>query len=135
MRLPKKPGCLGGLPGYPSTSSVAGSVCRDPYCKDPNCPTAVYNAYMARVSAARGLPPGYLELMEAHKMAALGLGGLGSPPPSRIPLIPMLSGGNDLGVGAFERSASAEKGDALGGATCTGGFVVRSTVRSEGWCW
>jgi len=72
-----------GLPGYPSTSSVAGSVCRDPYCKDPNCPTAVYNAYMARMSAARGgLPPGYLELMEAHKMAALGLGGLGSPPPS-----------------------------------------------------
>ena len=68
----RMPGCLGGLPGYPSTSSVAGSVCRDPYCKDPNCPTAVYNAYMARVSAARGLPPGYLELMEAHKMAALG---------------------------------------------------------------
>lgn len=72
-----------GLPGYPSSSSVAGSVCRDPYCKDPNCPTAVYNAYMARVATARGLPPGYLELMEAHKMAALGgLGGLGSPPPS-----------------------------------------------------
>ena len=47
----------------------------------------------------------------------------------------MLSGGNDFGVGAFERSASAEKGDALGGAT-TGGFVVRSTeVRSEGCCW
>ena len=60
-------------------------------------------------------------------------GGLGSPP-SRIPLIPMLSGGNDLGVGAFERSASAEKGEALGGATCAGGFVVRSTVRSDG-CW
>ena len=50
-------------------------------------------------------------------------------------MIPMLNGGNDFGVGAFERSASAEKGDALGGATCTGGFVVRSTVRSEGWCW
>ena len=77
---------LGGLPGYPSTSSVAGSVCRDPYCKDPNCPTAVYNAYMARMSAARGgLPPGYLELMEAHKMAALGLGGLGSPNPPSVP--------------------------------------------------
>jgi len=78
-------GALGaaGLPGFPSPSSVAGSVCRDPYCKDPNCPTAVYNAYMSRLSAARGLPPGYLELMEAHKMAALGLGGLGaaSPPP------------------------------------------------------
>ena len=70
------------LPGYPSSSSVAGSVCRDPYCKDPNCPTAVYNVYMARVASARGLPPGYLELMEAHKMAALGLGSLGSPPPS-----------------------------------------------------
>ena len=49
-------------------------------------------------------------------------------------MIPMLSGGSDLGVGALERSASAEKGDALGGAT-TGGFVVRSTVRSEGCCW
>ena len=48
----------------------------------------------------------------------------------------MLNGGNDLGVGAFERSASAEKGEALGGAT-TGGFVLRSTeVRwSEGCCW
>ena len=46
----------------------------------------------------------------------------------------MLSGGNDLGVGALERSASAEKGEALGGAT-TGGFVVRSTVRSDGCCW
>ena len=77
------PGLSCSMPGFPSTSSVAGSVCRDPYCKDPNCPTAVYNAYMARMSAARGgLPPGYLELMEAHKMAALGLGGLGSPPPS-----------------------------------------------------
>jgi hypothetical protein len=70
-----------GLPGYPP-SSVAGSVCRDPYCKDPNCPTAIYNAYMARLSASRGLPPGYMELMEAHKMAALGLGGLTSSQPS-----------------------------------------------------
>lgn len=74
---------LGPLPGYPPTSSsVAGSVCRDPYCKDPNCPTAVYNAYMARLSAARGLPPGYMELMEAHKMMAMGgLGGLNPPQP------------------------------------------------------
>ena len=49
----------------------------------------------------------------------------------------MLNGGNDFGVGAFERSASAEKGDAFGGATTTeGGFaIVRSTVRSEGCCW
>jgi len=75
-----------GVAGYPpSSSSVAGSVCRDPYCKDPNCPTAVYNAYMARLSAARGLPPGYMELMEAHKMAALGgLGGLTSSPPTSL---------------------------------------------------
>lgn len=75
-----------GLPGYPpTTSSVAGSVCRDPYCKDPNCPTAVYNAYMARIAAARGLPPGYLELMEAHKMAALGgLGGIPTTPPTSL---------------------------------------------------
>merc|ERR1711981_788937 len=66
-----------------AASGPAGSVCRDPYCKDPTCPTAVYNAYVARLSApaglpaaaaaARGLPPGYLELLEAQKMASLGL--------------------------------------------------------------
>ena len=61
-------------------------------------------------------------------------GGRGSPP-SKIPLMPMLRGGNDFGVGAFESKASAEKGDALGGVAATGGLVVRSTVRSEGCCW
>lgn len=78
FRLP-----FGGLPGYPPVSNGSNSVCKDPYCKDPSCPTSVYNAYMARVSAAtRGLPPGYLELLEAQKMAALGRGGLQSQMPS-----------------------------------------------------
>jgi len=79
FRLP-----MAGLSGYPPVSSVAGSVCRDPYCKDPTCPTAVYNAYMARLSAARGLPPGYLELMEAQKMATMGLGGLPASVPTTL---------------------------------------------------
>jgi len=97
-----RPPVPGSLPGFdlnpafrlpmaglypPPTSGVAGSVCRDPYCKDPTCPTAIYNAYVARLTAPsaaaaglaslppRGLPPGYLELLEAQKMAALGLPG------------------------------------------------------------
>lgn len=74
FRLP-----MAGLYSSAAASGPAGSVCRDPYCKDPTCPTAVYNAYAARLSAptglaaARGLPPGYLELLEAQKMASLGL--------------------------------------------------------------
>jgi len=88
FRLP-----MAGLSGYPPVSSVAGSVCRDPYCKDPTCPTAVYNAYMARLSAARGLPPGYLELMEAQKMATMGLGGI----PASVPT--SLSSSASLGPG------------------------------------
>jgi len=78
LRLP-----FGGLPGYPQTTSVSGNVCRDPYCGDSNCPTAIYSAYITRLTAAsRGLPPGYLELMEAQKMTAMGLG---CPPSSSIP--------------------------------------------------
>ena len=60
------PSSIPGLPGYPGHSpGPGGAVCRDPYCKDPSCPTFVYNAYMA--SARMRLPPGYLELLEAHK--------------------------------------------------------------------
>ena len=53
-----------GLPGYPPPSSHPG-VCRDPFCRDPSCPTAAYSAYLARISGAASLPPGYLELLEA----------------------------------------------------------------------
>ena len=77
-----------GLPGYPPAPPTGLShpgVCRDPYCRDPACPTAAYSAYLARLSgaAAAGLPPGYLELLEAYKMYAPGGGipGLHTPPP------------------------------------------------------
>ena len=84
-----------GLPGYPSSLTAHGGchspVCRDPFCRDPTCPTANYNAYLARLSSASaggaaGLPPGYLELLEAYKMyspaaAAASLPGLAPPPP------------------------------------------------------
>jgi hypothetical protein len=78
-----------GLPGYPPPSPLGGpphpGVCRDPFCRDPSCPTAAYSAYLARISgaAAAGLPPGYLELLEAYKMYAppTGLPGLLTPPP------------------------------------------------------
>ena len=69
------------MSGYPPVSSVAGSVCRDPYCKDPTCPTAVYSAYMAQL---RGLPPGYMELVQAQHMARMGLGALPSSVPSSL---------------------------------------------------
>lgn len=80
---------FGGPPGYPQPSSVSGGVCRDPYCKDPTCPTAVYNAYAAHLSAAsRGLQPGYLELLEAQKMLAQGMGGSQPPISSPAPIGP-----------------------------------------------
>jgi len=64
------------IPGYPACSPSSagnGSVCRDPYCKDPGCPTAVYNAYVSSMSSSRmRLPLGYMELMEAHKLASMG---------------------------------------------------------------
>ena len=52
---------------------------------------------------------------------------------SRMPLIPMLRGGRDFGVGVLEISASAEKGEAFGVTTASRDLVLRSTVRSEGW--
>ena len=67
-----------GLPGYPSSLTGHPGVCRDPFCRDPTCPTANYNAYLARLSSAggggspAGLPPGYLELLEAYKMYSPG---------------------------------------------------------------
>merc|ERR1719507_1585549 len=69
FRMPSSIPGLGGYPAHPGVASHGspGSVCRDPYCKDPGCPVAVYNAYMARLR----LPPGYLELLEAHKLASL----------------------------------------------------------------
>ena len=79
------PSSIPGLPGLlpPSSGAAAGSgVCRDPYCKDPGCPTAVYNAYMA--TARLRLPPGYMELLEAHKLASLG-GAPGALPSPSLP--------------------------------------------------
>lgn len=71
-----------GLPGYPSSMGHPG-VCRDPFCRDPSCPTANYNAYLARLTTTGGLPPGYLELLEAYKMYAPG--GMSSMPPTSLP--------------------------------------------------
>merc|ERR1712109_276032 len=45
------------------------SVRRDPYCRDPTCPTAIYNAQLTASLMASGLPPGYAELFNAHKAA------------------------------------------------------------------
>jgi len=72
-----------GLPGYPPAAGPHPGLCRDPYCRDPACPTAAYSAYMARLSgAAAGLPPGYLELLEAYKMYSPGsIPGLHAPAP------------------------------------------------------
>ena len=57
-------GSLGG--GNPA----AGGVCRDPYCRDQTCPTAIYNAQLMASLMASGLPPGYAELLQAHKTSA-----------------------------------------------------------------
>ena len=50
-----------------AAGSLGSSVCRDPYCRDPTCPTAMYNAQLAASLMASGLPPGYAELLQAHK--------------------------------------------------------------------
>lgn len=73
-----------GLEGYPGSLSATGhaAICKDPACRDPTCPTANYNAYLARLtlSSASGLPPGYLELLESYKMySAAAAGGMRMP--------------------------------------------------------
>jgi hypothetical protein len=76
-----------GLPGYAPPGGPHPGLCRDPYCRDPACPAAAYSAYMARLSGAAGLPPGYLELLEAYKMYAPGgsIPGLHAPAPPPPP--------------------------------------------------
>lgn len=80
FRPPGLPGC-----GYPTSMGHPG-VCRDPYCRDPTCPTANYNAYLARLTSmgGAGLPPGYLELLEAYKMYMPG-GSMPGMPPTSVP--------------------------------------------------
>eukprot|EP00096_Caligus_rogercresseyi_P006814 TRINITY_DN2369_c0_g1_i1.p1 TRINITY_DN2369_c0_g1~~TRINITY_DN2369_c0_g1_i1.p1 ORF type:complete len:443 (+),score=149.67 TRINITY_DN2369_c0_g1_i1:173-1501(+) len=56
-------------------------VCRDPYCRDPTCPTAIYNAQLA--SALAGLPLGYAELLQAHQKFSM-IPGFPSPPGSSL---------------------------------------------------
>ncbi len=53
-----------------AAGSLSSSVCRDPYCRDPTCPTAMYNAQLAASLMASGLPPGYAELLQAHKASS-----------------------------------------------------------------
>lgn len=59
-------GSLGG-----GNTAAGGGVCRDPYCRDQTCPTAVYNAQLMASLMASGLPPGYAELLQAHKTSAV----------------------------------------------------------------
>jgi len=58
--------------GYPPNSLAASlaslGVCRDPYCRDPTCPTALYNA-QAQLASLSGAG-GYADLLKAHQMAA-----------------------------------------------------------------
>ena len=64
--------------------SAHPAVCKDPNCRDPTCPTATYNAYMARLSMS-GLPPGYLELLESYKMYSAAAMRLPGTPPVPLP--------------------------------------------------
>ena len=58
--------------GYAQSSLAASlaslGVCRDPFCRDPTCPTAIYNAQLASLSGAAA--GGYADLLKAHQMAA-----------------------------------------------------------------
>ncbi len=70
FRQPFGSGLIPGLPVPPT--SVASAVCRDPYCRDITCPTAVYNAQLAAAFAAAGggLPPGYAEMLKYAQTSA-----------------------------------------------------------------
>lgn len=93
-----------GLEGYPSSLSGHASVCKDPACRDPTCPTANYNAYLARLtlSSASGLPPGYLELLESYKMYSAAASGMRMPglPPTLSPQESQLAAYSQLLGGA-----------------------------------
>lgn len=73
--------------GYPPTSLAASlaalGVCRDPFCRDPTCPTALYNAQFASLSGAGG----FADLLKAHQMAAAvaaAQNGTGLTPPNGL---------------------------------------------------
>jgi len=93
-----------GLEGYPSSLSGHAAICKDPACRDPTCPTANYNAYLARLtlSSASGLPPGYLELLESYKMYSAAASGMRMPglPPSLSPQESQLAAYSQLLGGA-----------------------------------
>merc|ERR1712025_101573 len=93
-----------GLEGYPSSLSGHAAICKDPACRDPTCPTANYNAYLARLtlSSASGLPPGYLELLESYKMYSAAASGMRMPglPPSLSPQDSQLAAYSQLLGGA-----------------------------------
>lgn len=79
-----------GLPGYSGASLSHHGVCRDPYCRDPTCPTAIYNAQLSLLGSSSSLPPGYMELLEAYKMSSMGIHSLPAttPMPSTASLGP-----------------------------------------------
>jgi len=98
-----------GLEGYPSSLSGHAAICKDPACRDPTCPTANYNAYLARLtlSSASGLPPGYMELLESYKMYSAAASGMRMPglPPSLTPQESQLAAYSQL-LGAGGGAAS-----------------------------
>ena len=123
------PSTIPGLPGFPpptpSSSAAGAAVCRDPYCKDPGCPTAVYNAYMA--TARLRLPPGYLELLEAHKLASLG-----GAPPGLPPTLPpsSLSASASLGPGQLSGTSASK----ILYCCCSGGPYICNWMNGRDYC-
>merc|ERR1712226_628787 len=102
-----------GMPGYgqsPLAANLAAaasmaasggvSVCRDPYCRDVTCPTAMYNAQLASmVGSESGMSSGYLELFKAHQMALAMAAATGSNGSSGSSTTPATS--SAAGVGPY----------------------------------
>jgi len=105
---------LGGYPGASFAASLAAlGVCRDPFCRDPTCPTAIYNAQLASLGGAGA---GFADLLKAHQMAAAVAAaqqnGAGLTPPNGLaapggPYICNWMNGRDGYCG--KRHASAEE--------------------------
>ena len=140
--------------GYPSPfggaqASAHASVCKDPYCRDPSCPTAAYNAYLGYIAAASGSSsggsaaaaaaafaayaggsspaaqhlPNYLDMLSPYSKL---YGGHGAPPPPPLSLHSSLS---PHGVAGSLPTSSFSAAAALAAASST--VTASSTISSS----
>ncbi|CAB4055861.1 unnamed protein product [Lepeophtheirus salmonis] len=100
-------------------------VCRDPYCRDPSCPTAIYNAQLA--SALAGLPMGYAELLQAQQKFTSAM----IPGFAQLHA-PSSSNSSSGGGSTTTTTASSSNGPSL--SSSSGPYVCNWMNGREGYC-